>query len=278
MHTLLCDAHTHNRCWIISLHREKFYAKITSFLGIIIYIICMCLYMHMYTRTCIACLLICIYVHTYIPIYTHIQYAHLYRFESSMELGNLSTLIEQICIEVGFPRDLLQNIPYYVTNEQHELIDFYPEFECYRDVVFYFKFFLTPTADALPGECIYKCIYVCVGLYVDMYIFIFIYVYHMCFYFTSLHSISGFISLLHHIHANTRTCTYIHAYMQNSVHGHRAMQNFRGNTNKITVNLLTYIHTHIYAHSLTHTLTFLQLYNIYTHRYIHLIYIYILCV
>ena len=61
--------------------------------------------------------------------------------------GPEAALIEQICWEIGYPSSKLAS---YISGEQPEILDDYPELEYYRDIVFTFKFMMTPTSDALP--------------------------------------------------------------------------------------------------------------------------------
>jgi len=68
-------------------------------------------------------------------------------FESSHALGNLEALLRQLCWEIGFPEP---DLALYVTGEKTEILDSFPEFLYYRDVVFMFKFMMSPTSDALP--------------------------------------------------------------------------------------------------------------------------------
>lgn len=71
----------------------------------------------------------------------------IFQFEINMLPGNIVTLFEQLCWEIGFPNE---NLPLYVTGEQTEIIYNYPELEYYRDIVFMFKFLMTPDINALP--------------------------------------------------------------------------------------------------------------------------------
>ena len=71
----------------------------------------------------------------------------IFDFEQSNALGNLESLLQQICWEIGFPET---NLGMYVSGEQRAILDNYPEFEYYRDAVFMFKYMMSPTSDALP--------------------------------------------------------------------------------------------------------------------------------
>ncbi len=65
-----------------------------------------------------------------------------------MEVGNIERLLEQVCWEIGFP--VLNDQAQYVTGEAPEMTLNYPELLYYRDIVFTFKFMMTPTSKALP--------------------------------------------------------------------------------------------------------------------------------
>jgi hypothetical protein len=52
-----------------------------------------------------------------------------------------------MCWEIGFPTD---NLPLYISGQQREIVLNYPELMYYRDIVFMFKFMMTPTSTALP--------------------------------------------------------------------------------------------------------------------------------
>jgi hypothetical protein len=77
----------------------------------------------------------------------------LFRWERDMDTDlALVQLMEQVCLEIGFPH-VFQNreqLSMYVTGELPALIEFYPELEVFRDIVFLFKFMQTPTVEALP--------------------------------------------------------------------------------------------------------------------------------
>jgi hypothetical protein len=47
----------------------------------------------------------------------------IFQFESTMQPGNLTTLFEQLCWEIGFPKE---NLPLYLTGEQSEILYNYP--------------------------------------------------------------------------------------------------------------------------------------------------------
>ncbi|KNC77575.1 hypothetical protein SARC_09968 [Sphaeroforma arctica JP610] len=64
-----------------------------------------------------------------------------------MALGNEKKLLQQLCWEIGFKPD---RIAQYVSGEQREMLLNFPEMEYYRDIVFMFKFMMTPTSSALP--------------------------------------------------------------------------------------------------------------------------------
>ena len=71
----------------------------------------------------------------------------IFRFERSMEPGNMMKLLDQLCWEIGFPTTLM---PAYLSGEKREIAMNYPELFYYRDVIFMFKFMMTPTNNALP--------------------------------------------------------------------------------------------------------------------------------
>jgi len=70
-----------------------------------------------------------------------------FEFEFHNDLGNLSTLFDQLCWEIGFPN---KNLHLYLSGEQSALLDYFPEMRYFRDLVFMFKYFLTPKADVFP--------------------------------------------------------------------------------------------------------------------------------
>lgn len=72
----------------------------------------------------------------------------IFAFEKDMSVGNVTRLVSQVCWEIGFP--LHSDLGRYVTGERRELLLNYPELLYYRDIVFTFKFMMTPTNKALP--------------------------------------------------------------------------------------------------------------------------------
>lgn len=77
----------------------------------------------------------------------------LFRWEKDMDCDSaLVTLLDQVCLEIGFNRDYPSKdfLSYYATGEFPSIIDFYPELEVYRDIIFIFKFMQTPSNEALP--------------------------------------------------------------------------------------------------------------------------------
>lgn len=73
----------------------------------------------------------------------------LFQFEVTNEVGAAELrLVEQLCWQMGFEQ--ISDLSRYITGENSEILDFYPEFPLYRDIVFMFKFMMTPTAEALP--------------------------------------------------------------------------------------------------------------------------------
>ncbi|PRP79727.1 hypothetical protein PROFUN_12661 [Planoprotostelium fungivorum] len=71
----------------------------------------------------------------------------IFQFEQNMQTGNINTLLEQMCWEIGFPSE---NLPLYLSGEQSEILYNYPELLYYRDIVFLFKYLTTPDQAALP--------------------------------------------------------------------------------------------------------------------------------
>jgi hypothetical protein len=71
----------------------------------------------------------------------------IFQFETTMLPGALTSLLDQLCWEIGFPTE---NLPLYITGEQTEILYNYPELEYYRDIAFMFKYLMTPDASALP--------------------------------------------------------------------------------------------------------------------------------
>ena len=74
----------------------------------------------------------------------------LFEWEKTFRMGNVEKLIDQLCYEVGFPNSDRGFIPRYFTGELSELIDHFPELKYYRDIVFCFKYMMSPTAKAFP--------------------------------------------------------------------------------------------------------------------------------
>lgn len=56
----------------------------------------------------------------------------------------------QICLQMGFNRD---NPWLYLSGDNPELLDVYPELAYLRDIVYLLKAFMAPTSDALPEVC-----------------------------------------------------------------------------------------------------------------------------
>jgi hypothetical protein len=72
----------------------------------------------------------------------------LFEWESTMQCGPaLERLFEQLCHEVGFPHE---ELPQYLTGQMPEILSNFPEFKYYRDIVFAYKFMLSPTHEAFP--------------------------------------------------------------------------------------------------------------------------------
>jgi hypothetical protein len=62
--------------------------------------------------------------------------------------GSTNTFIAHICAELAFPTN---NIAAYISGEQYLIFKNYPEFLCYRDIAFYFKYFMNTEAEAFPS-------------------------------------------------------------------------------------------------------------------------------
>ena len=74
----------------------------------------------------------------------------LFRFERSMGIGpGEEALITQINLQLGFPTER-RVLLLYLSGEEPELLDLYPEMATFRDIVFYFKAMMVPSSDALP--------------------------------------------------------------------------------------------------------------------------------
>ena len=58
-------------------------------------------------------------------------------------------LFTQLCLHTAFPRSP-QLFGLYLTGEDPNLVDNYPELAYFRDIVFTFKALMAPTCDALP--------------------------------------------------------------------------------------------------------------------------------
>ena len=99
-------------------------------------------------------------------------------FEKSMELSDADhLLVEQVCMGTGFLRDsqcrsygvhlegphhpeevsrqqkldAANTVPKFMANEDHAFMDQYPELLFFRNIVFYFKAFMTPKSSSLPA-------------------------------------------------------------------------------------------------------------------------------
>jgi hypothetical protein len=85
----------------------------------------------------------------------------LFKYEESMGLGTgESLLIDQLCVQMGFPRGVEDPeagpeyrpnvLARYLSGEDPVLLDNYPELGLFRDIVFTFKLLQVPTNDGLP--------------------------------------------------------------------------------------------------------------------------------
>jgi len=78
----------------------------------------------------------------------------LFDWEKSTEGGGrdgaaLHSLLKQMCYDMGFPSSADQ-LSHYLSGEAPEILEFYPEFQAYRDIIFYFKYMMSPTQDSFP--------------------------------------------------------------------------------------------------------------------------------
>lgn len=75
----------------------------------------------------------------------------IFRFESSMEFGQGErALLDQLCLQMGFPRGAQDDLPAYLSGENPLVLDNFPELGFFRDIVYLFKALLAPSSDALP--------------------------------------------------------------------------------------------------------------------------------
>lgn len=73
----------------------------------------------------------------------------IFRFESSMEFeGGERALLDQLCLEMGFPRG--EELPMYLSGENTLVLDNFPELGFFRDIVYLFKALLAPSSESLP--------------------------------------------------------------------------------------------------------------------------------
>ncbi len=73
----------------------------------------------------------------------------IFDWERSLEPGNFTKVIDQLCWDVGFP-NTPQLLPRYISCEDPIINENYPEIAYYRDIIFYFKFMMLAPHDALP--------------------------------------------------------------------------------------------------------------------------------
>ena len=64
------------------------------------------------------------------------------------------TLVAQVCAQLGFPCDDGDPIAAtkLLTGDDPSLVDLFPELVAFRDTVFLFKLFMSPSRDALPSK------------------------------------------------------------------------------------------------------------------------------
>ena len=76
----------------------------------------------------------------------------LFRWDKSSKFPiELARWLRCVCSERAFPADA-HNLVSYVTDHNALLIKNYPEFKHYRDIAFYFKFFLNPDKSCFPSR------------------------------------------------------------------------------------------------------------------------------
>jgi hypothetical protein len=74
----------------------------------------------------------------------------IFRFDRSMAFGaGEAALLGQLCIQMAYPHTTAQ-MRAYVSGEDPALIELYPEFATFRDITFFCKAMMAPSADALP--------------------------------------------------------------------------------------------------------------------------------
>lgn len=79
----------------------------------------------------------------------------IFKFDVSDEVGEGdASLIDQLCVQMGFARDAkggrFETAGLYLTGQRRDVMDVYPELGVFRDIIFYFKLVMVPTADDLP--------------------------------------------------------------------------------------------------------------------------------
>ena len=74
----------------------------------------------------------------------------LFRWERSMAMGQAEyQLLDQLCLEIGYPRGK-DIIGQYLVGTRREVLRDFPEFAAFRDIIFRLKALMVPTSDALP--------------------------------------------------------------------------------------------------------------------------------
>ncbi|KAF8819140.1 EF hand domain-containing protein, partial [Cardiosporidium cionae] len=77
---------------------------------------------------------------------------HIFNWEGSGAFGvGDRLLIEQLCVRYGYPRGTAL-LPEYFCGSNPEIIDLFPELGYLRDIVFFFKALMVPSAQALPEQ------------------------------------------------------------------------------------------------------------------------------
>eukprot|EP01087_Luapelamoeba_hula_P004848 TRINITY_DN1482_c0_g1_i1.p1 TRINITY_DN1482_c0_g1~~TRINITY_DN1482_c0_g1_i1.p1 ORF type:complete len:4317 (-),score=602.49 TRINITY_DN1482_c0_g1_i1:51-13001(-) len=65
---------------------------------------------------------------------------------------NTNRFLGEVCEELAFPQN---DIHAYISGEQPLILKNYPEFLCYRDVAYYFKYFMNTEDEAFPRPALY---------------------------------------------------------------------------------------------------------------------------
>jgi len=74
----------------------------------------------------------------------------IFSWENAMTVTAEKLLLEQVSLELGFPTADAKLAGEYTSGDRLEILDTFPEYGFFRDVVFVFKFMMTPSIDNLP--------------------------------------------------------------------------------------------------------------------------------